>query len=60
MIPCKLCDEPTHDLEGVPIGEVLVFQRVNGKVQRAYEIVLHTPLYFVHETCVEALNDRQP
>jgi hypothetical protein len=60
MNHCWLCGEFTHDLNGVPIGEVLVFQRVNGKVQRAYEIVLHTPFYFVHEACVEALHDRQP
>ena len=60
MIRCWLCGEPTHDLDGVPTGEVLVCQRVNGKIQLAYEIVLHAPIYHIHQSCVEAIDDRKP
>jgi len=55
---CTLCGDRTHDDEGVPIGEVLVYQRVNGKLQIAYELVLGTPMHFVHQSCLEALDDR--
>jgi hypothetical protein len=55
---CVICEDPTHDDEGKPIGEVLVYQKVNGKVQIAYNIVLHAPMYFVHQSCLETLDDR--
>ena len=60
MMECKLCGDPTHDEEGWPLGTVLVFQKVNGKIQLAKDLVLGTPMHYVHEACLEALDDRQP
>ena len=56
---CKVCDEPTHDDGGSPIGTVLCYQKVNGKIQLARELVLHAPMFYIHEFCLEALDDRQ-
>ena len=67
MIPCKLCGGPTHNDEGVPIGEVLVYQIVNGRFQLARELVVGAPILHIHLCCVENfrdsyedLDDRQP
>ena len=57
MIPCKLCGESTHDDEGVPIGEVLVYQIVNNMFQLARELVVGAPILHMHRSCVENFRD---
>ena len=58
VIRCKVCDEPVHDDEGWPIGDVYYFQKINGKIQLAESIVLHQPMFPVHQSCIEALHGR--
>lgn len=57
-VKCRICDEETHDSVGMPLGTVLVYQKVNGTIRLAKNLELKSPIFFVHEACVERLNDR--
>lgn len=52
---CVLCQQRTWNEDGSPVGVVLCYQVINGKVQLAKEIILHEWLYEVHKECLEAL-----
>ena len=52
---CLICGErPKLDDDGANIDDVYFYQRIDGKLQLAKEIVLHQPMYAVHAHC----NDR--
>lgn len=52
--PCKciLCQKPILlEDDGSHVDEVYVYQRIDGKLKLATDIVLHTPMYFAHAMC---------
>jgi hypothetical protein len=51
---CLICGKhPMLDDDGAHLEEVYVYQRIDGKLQLAKEIVLHQPLYFIHAECYQ-------
>lgn len=51
--PCILCREyPKLNDDGSYVEDVYVYQRIDGKLQLATNIVLHVPMYFAHAECV--------
>ena len=52
---CLICGQhPKLDDDGTHVEEVYAYQRIEGKLRVATEIVLHQPMYFAHAECVPA------
>ena len=50
--PCLICRKYTElNEDGSLLQPMYAYQRIDGKLRLATEIVLHTPLYFIHEDC---------
>lgn len=55
MITCKLCDLPTYNPDGSTIGTIWVYQRIDGTIRKARQLVLHVPLIQIHDNCLKEL-----
>jgi hypothetical protein len=54
---CKLCGRPTHTDDGRAIGEVLVYQFVDGRMTLAAEPQMGYTLLYIHAKCIRDVND---
>ena len=49
---CLICGErPKLDDEGYNLDVVYFYQRIDGKLQLAKDLVLHQPVYAAHAEC---------
>jgi hypothetical protein len=50
--PCLICGQhPRLSDDGAFLELVYCYQRIDGKLRLAEDIVLHKPLYWIHAEC---------
>ena len=55
---CKLCGQPCFNDKGRPIGEVLIYQFIDGRMVLAVEPRMGYNLLNIHAKCIEQLSER--